>query len=507
MEGRPMKTRAGERVMTEPCVVARREFIRTGAAFAGLASCGFDVVARTCAAPNLRLGILADTHIRLHPAAVAWARKFESALRRFDAENVDAVLVAGDLTDFGLVPELKVFADIWYKVFPDDRRSDGAHVEKLFIYGDHDTQEIYKRLKPGLNGYPFSAEEIAKMAIVNNDRAALWKEMFHEDWAPVVKKTVNGYDFVLVHHAWGEPDNKWGSRAPAMKPFYDGYRPDPSRPFFHVQHRVCKGTSYMTGRANTDDGFSTEILSRFGNCFAFCGHAHKAFISDKVLWQGAYSCLALPSLAYATIPAVGHENGYLNEEQKGAGYVPQMTSFDGLALTTQQGMTADIYDDRIVLHRIDFESPEPGFWGPDWVVPLPLGREKPFDFAAREKMLPVPQFPDGAKMTISSGTWKNRGNEDVEQVTVSFPAVLASNAGVRAFDYEVTAFNAKKEKLVKRVLSPRFWRAECAEPKEAKCVFAKAELPKDTVRFAARPANCFGRHGKPIESGMSRLHF
>ena len=396
------------------------------------------------------------------------------------------------------MPELKAFADEWYKVFPDDRRSDGGHVEKLFIYGDHDTQRIYERMTQKMNGYPFSAEEIAGLAIIDNDRAALWKETFHEDWAPVMKKTVKGYDFVLTHHAFGEPDNKWGSRAPAMKPFYDGYSPDPSRPFFHVQHRVCKGTSYMTARGSTDDGFSTEILSRFANCFAFCGHAHKAFISDKVLWQGAFTCLALPSLAYATIPAIGHENGYLTEEQKKAGYVPQMTAFDGLGLTTQQGMTADIYDDRIVLHRIDFESPEPGFWGPDWVVPLPLGKGKPFDFAVREKSLPVPQFPGGAKVTVSFGTGKNRSKKDVEQVTVSFPAVLASNARVRAFDYEVTAFNAKKEKLVKRVFSPRFWRAECAEPTEAKCVFAKAELPKGTVRFAVRPANCFGKHGRAI---------
>lgn len=463
----------------------------------------------TCphAATNLRLGVLADTHLRLPPGGIAWTKKLESVLRRMDKEKVEAVLIAGDLTDFGLIPELKVFADTWYKVFPGDRRSDGGHVEKLFIYGDHDTQGIHVRIDK-IRGYPEDKDEIAKLAICNNDRAAIWKEMFHEDWAPVMKKTLKGYDFILTHHAHGEADNKWGQRAPAMAPFYETYRPDPSRPFFHVQHRVCKDTAYVPGHGvneggigHFDSGESTQILSRFPNCFALCGHAHKGFQSEKSIWQGDFTCMVVPSLAYATISRFGHEKGYLTKEQKEAGYVPQMDGFAGsLAWSTQQGMIADIYDDRIALHRIDFESPEPGLWGPDWVVPLPLGKEKPFAFDVREKTLPVPKFPKGAKMSVSAGVGKNRKKEDVEQVTVSFPTVLSSNGGTRAYDYEVVAVGvgAGGEKVVKRVLSPRFWRAECAEPPESNCVFAKSELPKGKVQFAVRPANSFGKAGGAI---------
>ena len=455
--------------------------------------------------PNLRVGILADTHIRLHPAAVAWTKKFEAALRRFDAEKVDAVLVAGDLTDFGLAPELKAFADIWYKVFPDDRRSDGAHVEKLFIYGDHDTQEIYKRLKPGLNGYPFSAEEIAKMAIINNDRAALWRECFREDWSPVVKKTVKGCDFVLVHHAWGEPDNKWGSRAPAMKPFYENYRPDSSRPFFHVQHRVCRNTVYWPepAPATFDDGSSTEILSRFSNCFAFCGHGHKFFNNERTMWQGAFTCCEIPGLSYVSVFA-GRENCAFSDAQKkaaeAAGRVPQMKAVPGggAGWSEAQGMIMDVLGDKIVLHRIDFETPAPELFGPDWVVPLPLGKEKPFDFAVMEARLDVPQFPKGAKVEIKNTTGKNRKGEETEQFVVSFPTALASAAGPRAFDYEVAVAGKDGTKVVKRVYSPKYWRAESAEPKTSECVFAKSELPKGKIRFAVRPANSFGKAGKAI---------
>ena len=479
--------------------VGRRTFMKSGMAFAGMAGAGFNVFGDTVKPPDLRVGLLADTHLRLPPSTFG-TQKLEAAFRRFDAEKVDAVLVAGDLTDFGLIPELRIFADTWYKVFPDDRRSDGTHVEKLFIYGDHDTgRYIHERINETLKGYPHDKEEINKLVIPFGDRGQIWKDFFHEDWAPVMKKTVKGYDFVLVHHAQGEPDNLWGSRAPALKPFYDAYTPDQSRPFFHVQHRVCSKTAYVPGHANCDDGESTRVLSRFPNCFAFCGHAHTFFNNDRSLWQGAYTLLEIPSLSYICV-FTGRENAGSTKAQREAGYVPQMDTFP--FWLSRQGMIADIYGDRIVLSRIDLEAPPGSVFGPDWTVPLPLGKEKPFEFSALEARVPVPQFPPDAKLQVKSGKGKNRKKEKVDQVTVTFPTILASSTGPRVFDYEVTATGDGGEKVVKRVYSEKFWRAECVEPKLSKCVFACSELPKGEVVFSARPANSFGKAGKAIECKM-----
>ena len=81
---------------------------------------------------------------------------------------------------------------------------------------------------------------------------------------------------------------------------------------------------------------------------------------------------------------------------------------------------------------------------------------------------------------------------------LSFPTVLASAAGPRAFDYEVVAAGEDGTKVAKRVYSPKYWRAESAEPETSECVFAKAELPKGKVRLAVRPANSFGKAGRAI---------
>ena len=79
--------------------------------------------------PLLRFGVASDLHI------TDWASTeiFRQALRWFCDQAVDAVMIPGDLTDHGLMPQLENVARSWREVFPDDRAPDGRSVEKLFI--------------------------------------------------------------------------------------------------------------------------------------------------------------------------------------------------------------------------------------------------------------------------------------------------------------------------------------------------------------------------------------
>ncbi|MDD3545408.1 MAG: DUF4838 domain-containing protein [Kiritimatiellae bacterium] len=126
---------------------AQRDVLGGGTAVDGLAaSAPLGVHAVTGAAPR-RLGVLSDIHIST-PECVAHddhakdclgtLEPFERALAYFREKGVDAVVIAGDLTEFGLVDELKAVASVWKRVFPDNRGLDGEKVEKLFILGNHD---------------------------------------------------------------------------------------------------------------------------------------------------------------------------------------------------------------------------------------------------------------------------------------------------------------------------------------------------------------------------------
>ncbi len=63
---------------------------------------------------------------------------FRKALEWFCDQGVDAVAVCGDMADTGMLAELQAVAQTWSAVFPNDMAPDGRHVERLFIYGNHD---------------------------------------------------------------------------------------------------------------------------------------------------------------------------------------------------------------------------------------------------------------------------------------------------------------------------------------------------------------------------------
>ena len=117
----------------------RREFIQKTSLLAGAAYLDAPAFAQaldTLGQPNLIIGVLSDIHIRDAQSADT----FQHALEYFRGQKVDGVIMAGDLADWGLEPQLQVVADVWYRVFPDDKLPTGEHVEKLFIYGNHDME-------------------------------------------------------------------------------------------------------------------------------------------------------------------------------------------------------------------------------------------------------------------------------------------------------------------------------------------------------------------------------
>ena len=101
-------------------MTTRRGFV-VGAA-AGASLCSLRALAAG-AKPNLRVGILSDTHINRE--RVVTVRK---ALEFFRDRKVDAVMIAGDLSTRGQIQELKQLADVWLEVFPNDKQTSDTSV-------------------------------------------------------------------------------------------------------------------------------------------------------------------------------------------------------------------------------------------------------------------------------------------------------------------------------------------------------------------------------------------
>ena len=123
--------------------------------------------------PNLVVGVLSDIHVTRDDNA----NFFEAALRFYDAHKVDAVLIAGDLTTTSRTSEFEAVARTWNRVFPEDRRSDGTRIEKLFVTGNHD--------EDAFAGNTFKTFDESKELAFHWRKQEVWHRLFGEDYKPI----------------------------------------------------------------------------------------------------------------------------------------------------------------------------------------------------------------------------------------------------------------------------------------------------------------------------------
>lgn len=455
--------------------------------------------------PLARFGIIADIHIL--PSDQHRSEMLRKAFDYFDARKADGVVACGDLTQNGTIDELQEFARIWYSVFPGDRRTDGEHIEKLFAYGDHDTEpsfypDVLKYRHEHGDRCPDWLE--SRGDIARNDRAAQWKAAFHEDFAPIMRKRVKGFDFVLAHLVNLDEDGMRYAdplHIPGLEEFFEVNEFDRDRPFFYVQHKIPRGTVGGPTQTGQDSGRTTAILSRYPNAISLNGHKHRMANEELSLWQGAFTAIQSPSL-FTLLTAAGRENGRCSCDSDKTDPPPQMAQLNTMP-DGSHALFLSIWPDRIVVDRVDvFHDGEPV--APPWTIPLP--NDGSASFEVRGRGAPVPRFADDAKVEAKFIDGHDRAGNALRQVEVRFPPAQSTANSPRAYDYEVQAVLRKA--LVTRIVSTkRVYSQKCYWPEQydtgdVVCLFGRFEIPNDhdSVSFVIRPLNAWGAAGPAIES-------
>lgn len=495
---------------------SRRSFLTSLAslgAFSGLRAFAAPQGMFSGGTPLLTFAAISDIHI-FHPKAKAAGGQkfFEHALEWYRAQNVDAVLVAGDLANYGTVEELKIVGDTWRKVFPENKGADGRPVEKVFITGNHDhdgwgygtvAHEIYPDDKE------FEAQKLVK------DYRKHWKMVFDEDYEPIYLKKIGGYTFVGSH--WDDGDfAQFGAR---LKDFVAKHKDElvGDKPFFYVQHPMIKGTvSGISNDRTSDRGSVTtrDVLNEFPNAIAFTGHCHSSIADERSIWQGEFTSINLGCLlrtgffATKNTPKGGYENARtpgmrktdppkVQEAGKARDALKAMGMYPGMS-ASHHGMLLRVYADRIVIERREFTHDRPV--GDDWVIPLPSKDNKPLANAVREAAAKAPEFPANAALEILSSKGRTRGKVEKPCLKLRIPAANAVK-GTRAVEYVVEIIPEQGEKLVRAVIANGAELA--ATSKTAKggtsCILARDTLPSGRLTFKVYPGECFGHLGKPLE--------
>jgi len=480
----------------------RREFLALGsaAATAGAIDRRTEAASPPRGPERLRIGIMSDIHLQTQRCV---EDRIRPSFEYFRDRDVDGVMIAGDLTDWGQKAQLKMLADAWHSVFPGDRHPSGKKVERLFIYGNHD-----------IEGWRYDYRKWEKLPKDYTDatgigsdrhRAEFWEEIFGEKWAPIVFKDVKGYKFVLANYGgWRffHFDDIVG--LPEMLAAHDEELRN-GRPFFYSQHLLLRNTSTAPWCRWVDSGKTTRLLSKYPNCVAITGHTHVGLADDHDLWRGQFTGVGA-STTWNLHKYGGRENSRLSTPDNDLG--EQMPDME---IKGQHGLVLHVHDDALVFERYDFLTH--GKIGPDWVVPWP---PKPATDEERRAAVPVPQFPKDAKVAFWGIHGRDRAGRPTDQVVVKFPNVGPGSA--RAFDYEVTAEvlvdDAQYAWRTKRVFSAAFQQSQAADVQPITCVFASSELPAANrirsemgrrFRFVVSPVNSFGVKGRAICSQWTAL--
>lgn len=424
--------------------------------------------------PELRFGVVSDIHITTR----ASCRALERALRYFKARGVDAVVIPGDLTDWGLKSGLVYLKETWDEVFGD------ADVRPLFCTGNHDFKGwTYDdmAMEMRVNGYSSAG------CLAGDGLSRAWEDVFGCPLSDVRCRSVKGFDFISLE--FGAKDGS------ALRHWLSTYgdRVRGERPFFFFQHLPIVGTT-VDSDGWADEGVTKPILADYPNCVAITGHAHRPFFDERQIWQGEFTVVGAPSLSYSCFPP-GYENGNGDRSGKALQAMPPIPTRRDLC--GGQGFVFNVWSDRIVIERIDLEVGKET--APAWIVPLQKPRVKPFAEGEREGIEPVPSFPLGARIDLCTRNTENRSGHWIVALNCIFPSARMP-VGHRVFDYEICIDPGEEGRpLVKRFLSPAYARSAEDEPTTQRFWFDSAEIPKCSTYFIeVRARNCFGKSSRPL---------
>ena len=472
-------------------MTTRRAFI--GGAAAGSALFPLGALAAKSTAPVLTFGVIgAPESFRFN----CWAVFLERAFRFFKTKNVDAVVIAGDITKSGLIEEMEGFSSVWNKVFPAAGGKGGAKTELLLVTGDHDIIGWSGRFSK------FSKEQLELMRFSHGDNPKkIWQKLFRKEWEPIWKKEIKGYTFIGVH--WPCPD---------MPPIQEYLRNREAelkgdKPFFLFSHRLPRNTY----RGNVGSEELANALQPFPNAVVFTGGSdHPSLVDEQCLWQGAYTAIRAGCINESLF-SVQYENMSPFWDPALKKHVMEP---DASIVSHGGGVElVQVYDDHLKVHRLHVEGGCKQALGAPWVVPLSPKARGELALNARKALRRPPQFNAGARLDVTfcptghpslGPLFKGQACYCVTIPRAKTVKVQRTGEMCRVFDYVVTASADDMSPITRKIVASGASLPDILANVPGKCLFLAKELPeKKALRFSVVPRDCFGLEGKPITKTFS----
>lgn len=220
---------------------------------------GKEVVLRFVAMSDVHVGAAFDTDYRRFGEAMDAAYKYAKSQAY---KNLDAVLVAGDMTNYGYENEMKAF-----------KKALDTYVKKgtksLLIMGNHEY-------------FVESGEPVIER----------WERVFECD--KNTHEIINGYHFInlsLSDYSNYAPSMKW-LKEELAKAAAD----DPTKPIFVQNHYPVIDTVYGSDLWGSPQ--LRTVFKQYPQVIDFSGHSHYPINDPRSIWQGEFTALGCGTMAY-----------------------------------------------------------------------------------------------------------------------------------------------------------------------------------------------------------------
>lgn len=440
----------------------------------------------------LKFAVLSDTHIQW-PGSVP-SRKLAVALQQVKAKadgKLDALLICGDLTDYGLPEQVSNLKQII-----DSSGIDLHETRFIMALGNHEYYNHQLKGAPWNGGYLF--------------RNVFGDEAYHgathdEIEAGNYHTVVDGYDFIAVNCSrydggvkYAAGDIRWLKAQLA-----EAASKRPGKPIFVASHPMITGTCLGSNEGPYWDGRDLyAVFKSYPQVIYFCGHLHFPENDERSIWQGDFTAISVGSTYYCS--------NHPTDDGDGNKFIDVGNGFETPdCMKTSQGLFVEVdRNSDVEITRMDFANKE-GIKS-SWLIPAPAKDRSQLLYytPAEEKVRygsDAPVFPAGAKI---SGVFKT--SDGGRTYVLHFTQATDKDM---VYSYRVSFVDKRSGRTLKTIstLSDFYLHAN---PDEMASSLTKTIDHADSVLAPFNPdfsggyyirivaLNCFGVKSKPLTSGV-----
>ena len=224
----------------------------------------------------MKIAVLSDLHFKAAAGAVDTA--FITMMEQFKTENLDVVMITGDIGYACEEAEYEKFWAAWDTVFPDKATAP----ELVIVSGNHE----FDRAVFGKETYGEAVERIL--------RVFNFGENMNQH------KVVNGYHFITVnseseytHGKFTEVSTAW------LKEQLDAaVAENPNMPIFVTAHQPLLNTTYGSDwdASLNKTAALYELLKEYPQVVFFAGHSHYPMENERSIFQEYFTCVDVTSM-------------------------------------------------------------------------------------------------------------------------------------------------------------------------------------------------------------------